>query len=173
LVSPLIPHLSEEFWKMLGGKKFVFQEGLPRFERVDEKTILGEEYIKSLIEDIRQVRKLVEGVPKEVDIIVAAKWKFDLAKKIIRGEKIELKSLLENFEPKEKEIVAKFYRKIERERESLKILSRSEEVKLIEEAREILEKETKAKIIITFEERSGLEKAKKAEPFKPAIYFSI
>jgi leucyl-tRNA synthetase len=173
LVSPLIPHLSEEFWRMLGGKKFVFQEGLPRFKRVDEKAILGEEYIKSLIEDIKQVKKLAGGAPKEVDIIIAAKWKFDLVRKIMRGEKVELKSLLENFGPEEKEMVAKFYKKIERERESLKILSRKEEVKLLEEAREILEKETGAKIIITFEERSGLEKAKKAEPFKPAIYFSI
>jgi len=172
LISPLIPHLAEELWEKLGGKKFVFQEKLPSFEKFDEKPILCETFLQSLIEDIRQVKKLAGEKPKEVDIIVAANWKFDLAKKISRGEKVDLKDLLERFEDKEKEYVAKFYKKIISQKE-VKLISREDEMRILEEARDILEKEVGAKVIITVEERSGLEKAKQAEPFKPAIYFSF
>jgi leucyl-tRNA synthetase len=172
LISPLLPHLSEELWEMIGGKKFVFQEKLPRFEKFDEKPILLEEFLRSLIEDIRQVKKLVEAKPKEVDIIVAAEWKFDLLKKISKGEKIDLKKLLESFEDKEKEYVAKFYKRVASMKE-LHLIEREEQVKILEEARDILEKEVGTKVIITVEENSGLEKSKQADPMKPAIYFSI
>ena len=173
LASPLIPHLAEELWEMLGNKKFVFQTKLPKFEKVDEKAILSENFLQSLIEDIREIKKLVEEKPKEVDIIVAAEWKFDLVKKIAKKEKIELKSLLKKFEEEERENVAKFYKKMLNQKEFPQILSRKDELKLLEEARELLEKETGTKVIITVEERSGLEKAKQAEPSKPAVYFSI
>jgi len=172
LISPLLPHLSEELWEMMGGKKFVFQEKLPSFEKFDEKPILLEEFLQSLIEDIRQVKKLVGAKPKEVDIIVAAEWKFDLLKKISKGKKVELKELLERFGDREKEYVTKFYKKVVSMKE-FHLIDREEQIKILEEARDILEKEAESKIIITVEENSGLEKSKQADPLKPAIYFSI
>jgi len=173
LTSPLIPHLAEELWEMLGNRKFVFKAKLPKFEKVDEKTISSENFLQSLIEDIREIKKLVEGKPKEVDVIVAAEWKFDLARKMAKGEKIELKSLLKKFEEEERENVSKFYKKMLNQKEFQELLSRKEELNILEEARELLEREAGTKVIITVEERSGLEKAKQAEPLKPAIYFSI
>ena len=173
LISPLIPHLAEEFWEKLGGKKFVFQAGIPRFGKVDEEAISAEIFLQQLIEDIREVKKLVEGKPKEVDIIIAAKWKFDLVEKVRKGEKVELRELLEKFEEKEREKVIKFYKKLLMLKETPTILSREKEIEITKEAAELLEKEAGAKITITVEENSGLEKAKQAEPFKPAIYFSF
>jgi leucyl-tRNA synthetase len=173
LISPLIPHLAEEFWEKLGGKKFVFQAGIPRFGKVDEEAISAEIFLQQLIEDIREVKKLVEGKPKEVDIIIAAKWKFDLVEKVRKGEKVELRELLEKFEEKEREKVIKFYKKLLMLKETPAILSREKEIEITKEAAELLEKEAGAKITITVEENSGLEKAKQAEPFKPAIYFSF
>jgi leucyl-tRNA synthetase len=173
LTSPLIPHLAEELWEMLGNRKFVFKANLPKFEKVDEKAISRENFLQSLIEDIREIKKLVEGKPKEVDVIVAAEWKFDLARKMAKGEKIELKSLLKKFEEEERENVSKFYKKMLNQKEFQELLSRKEELNILEEARELLEREAGTKAIITVEERSGLEKAKQAEPLKPAIYFSI
>ncbi len=173
LISPLLPHLSEELWERLGGKKFVFESDISETEKVDEKAIIGEKYLQSLIEDIREVKKLVSIEPKEVDIIVAAEWKFELFRKISRGEKVELEKLLKNFEDREKETVAKFYKKVVGQKNCQLMLSREDELKILEEGRELLEKEVGSKVIITTEEKSGLEKAKQAEPFKPAIYFSI
>jgi leucyl-tRNA synthetase len=173
LTSPLIPHLAEELWEMLGNRKFVFKANLPKFEKVDEKAISSENFLQSLIEDIREIKKLVEGKPKEVDVIVAAEWKFDLARRMAKGEKIELKSLLKKFEEEERENVSKFYKKMLNQKEFQELLSRKEELNILEEARELLEREAGTKVIITVEERSGLEKAKQAEPLKPAIYFSI
>ena len=173
LISPLIPHLAEELWEKLGGKKFVFQAKLPDFERFEEKPILMEKFLQSVIEDIREIKKLVGEKPKEVDIIVAADWKFSLAEKLLRGEKVELKDFLKNFEDRDKEYVAKFYKKIVSQREMPIFLSKEEEIKILEEGRELLEKEVGSRVIITSEERSGLEKAKQAEPLKPAIYFSF
>jgi leucyl-tRNA synthetase len=172
LISPLIPHLAEELWEMIGGKDFVFQEKMLTFEKFKEKPILLEGFLQSLIEDIRSVKKLVEAKPKEVDIIVAAEWKFDLVEKISKGVKVELKDLLGKFEDKEKENVAKFYKKIFSIKD-IKLIPRKDQLKILEEARDILEKEVEARVIITVEENSGLEKAKQADPLKPAIYFSI
>ena len=172
LISPLIPHLAEELWEMIGGKNFVFQEKIPAFEKFEEKPILLEGFLQSLIDDIKSVKKLVEAKPKEVDIIVAAEWKFDLVEKISKGVKVELKDLLGKFEDKEKENVAKFYKKIVSMKD-IKLIPREDQLKILEEARDILEKEVEAKVIITVEENSGLEKAKQADPLKPAIYFSI
>jgi leucyl-tRNA synthetase len=53
LVSPLIPHLSEEIWEKIGGKNFVFKAGIPKLERVDEKAILKEKYLRNLIDQKR------------------------------------------------------------------------------------------------------------------------
>ncbi|MBX0313083.1 MAG: leucine--tRNA ligase, partial [Sulfurihydrogenibium sp.] len=172
LISPLIPHLAEELWEMIGGKNFVFQEKIPTFEKFEEKPILLEGFLQSLIDDIKSVKKLVEAKPKEVDIIVAAEWKFDLVEKISKGVKVELKDLLGKFEDKEKESVAKLYKKIVSTKD-IKLIPREDQLKILEEARDILEKEVEAKVIITVEENSGLEKAKQADPLKPAIYFSI
>jgi len=55
----------------------------------------------------------------------------------------------------------------------INLIPREDQLKILEEARDILEKEVEAKVIITVEENSGLEKAKQADPLKPAIYFSI
>jgi leucyl-tRNA synthetase len=173
LVSPLIPHLSEEIWEKIGGRNFVFKAGIPKFERVDEKAILKEKYLRNLIEDIREISKLVDEKPKEIYIIVASEWKFDLVKKLMKGIKIEVKDLVSKFDEREREHIAKFYRKILSKVESEKFISRDEELEILKEAKEFLEREFKAKIIITVEEKSGLEKAKQAEPFKPSIYFSV
>jgi leucyl-tRNA synthetase len=172
LISPLIPHLAEELWEMMGGENFVFEEKMPTFEKFKEKPILLEGFLQSLIEDIRSVKKLVEAKPKEVDIIVAAEWKFDLVEKISKGVKVELKDILGKFEDKGKENVAKFYRKFVSMKD-IKLIPREDQLKVLEEARYILEKEVEAKVIITVEENSGLEKAKQADPLRPAIYFSI
>jgi leucyl-tRNA synthetase len=173
LVSPLIPHLSEEIWEKIGGKNFVFKAGIPKFEKVDERVILKEKFLQNLIEDIREIGKLVEEKPKEIYIIVASEWKFYLVKKLMKGKKIEFKDLLTKFEEREREHVAKFYRKILNKIESKKFISRNEELEILKEAKEFLEREFKTKIIISVEEKSGLEKAKQAEPFKPSIYFSV
>jgi leucyl-tRNA synthetase len=173
LVSPLIPHLSEEIWEKIGGKNFVFKAGIPKFEKVDERVILKEKFLQNLIGDIREISKLVEEKPKEIYIIVASEWKFDLVKKLMKGKKIEVKDLLTKFEEREREHVAKFYRKILNKIESKKFISRNEELEILKEAKEFLEREFKTKIIISVEEKSGLEKAKQAEPFKPSVYFSV
>jgi pantothenate kinase len=81
--------------------------------------------------------------------------------------------LLKKFDEKEKENVVKFYNKLRSQKDLPRIISRKDEFKIIEESREFIEKEVGSNLIVTFEERSGLEKKKQAEPFKPAIYFSV
>jgi leucyl-tRNA synthetase len=60
LISPFLPHLSEEFWERLGNKTFVSVEAWPKFEerKIDKKIIELEENFKNTIEDLRQITKL-------------------------------------------------------------------------------------------------------------------
>jgi leucyl-tRNA synthetase len=91
LAYPLIPHLAEEIWEIIGNKRFLSQTKLPKFKNVDERAILKEKFLQRLIYDIREVKKLVSSKPKCIDIIIAAEWKFSLFDKIAKGKKSNLK----------------------------------------------------------------------------------
>ncbi|MGC9200535.1 MAG: leucine--tRNA ligase [Candidatus Aenigmatarchaeota archaeon] len=166
-VSPLIPHIAEELWKMLGNKNFVFEAGYPKIEKIDEKAIKREEFVNKVLEDIREIKKITQIQPKEAYIIVASDWKFEVFNMINKGVKLE--EIIKKFE--EKEEVAKFYNKIA-QKTTEEIIGKREQLKILKEAKEFLEKEEKVKIFIVEEERTQIEKRKQATPLKPAIYFS-
>ncbi len=73
LLTPLLPHICEEMWSMLGGKKFVAIESWPEYDskKYNKKIIELEEQLKKTIEDIRQVVKLA-GKKKNAYIYVVS-----------------------------------------------------------------------------------------------------
>jgi leucyl-tRNA synthetase len=62
ILSPYCPFISEEIWKKMGKKQFIFNEKWPEFDesKIDEKIVKYENSFKKLCEDIKHVIKLSE-----------------------------------------------------------------------------------------------------------------
>ena len=95
LLSPVIPHISEEIWELLGHKGFVSAEKWPTPE---EKYIDAEleeivRIVNNTIEDIKNIFDAMKEIkPSKVYIYVgAAPWKYKLSEMVygLRGARID------------------------------------------------------------------------------------
>ena len=128
------------------------------------------------MEDIGEVLKLLRGKAREVEIVLAASWKYDFlreaAKQAEAGTKLR-EALGRAIRALPKELRAEAGRlmpKIVKDPRVLNLLvPREVEERAIREAREFLEKELGVKIVIALEEESKEPKARQALPAKPAI----
>jgi len=68
-----MPHIAEELWKEgFDEKDFVIQQKWPSYAEIDEKLMQEEEYIKKLVEDLREVQQLAKiKHPKRIILYIA------------------------------------------------------------------------------------------------------
>ena len=59
MISPMIPHLAEELWKMLGNKNMVVDQNWPRFDA----TLLEDTIVKVVVQ-INGKKKLIVSIRK-------------------------------------------------------------------------------------------------------------
>jgi leucyl-tRNA synthetase len=79
IVSPIIPHVSEELWSKMGKKQFVSTEKWPepQPEKIDKRIMMLEETYKKTIEDIKQVEKLAKKKAKHLCLYFATDEELD------------------------------------------------------------------------------------------------
>ncbi|AHF79638.1 leucine--tRNA ligase [Thermococcus paralvinellae] len=173
LMAPFTPHICEELWEKLGGDGFVSLAKWPEPnpEWWNEIIELEEEYIKSLIEDIKEIIKVAKLEDAErAYIYTAPEWKWKVAE--IVAEKRDFKAVMSEvmkdpeMRKKGKE-VANLVNKLIKERAFE--IKRIDEEKALREAKDFIEKELGLEIIINPEEDKG-GKAKQAMPMKPAVF---
>ena len=84
LLSPFTPHLCEEIWNKIGKKGFISQVNWPNIKKVDYKG--NEVLVKTIIDDIKNILKIIEfkprkvylySIPKEKDLLKEAKEFFE------------------------------------------------------------------------------------------------
>ncbi len=83
MLSPIIPHLSEESWEILGNKGFVSLQHWPSLDpkKIDQKAEYSEDLVDKVLTDIKEVLTLIKiEKPKQVSIYVADDWKYSLFK---------------------------------------------------------------------------------------------
>lgn len=181
ILSPMIPHLSEEAWEALGNKGFVSVQKWPKYDpkKIDEKAEYSEFLADKMLSDIREVLTLIKiQNPKQINVFVSADWKYKLFEKTknllgkthIMGE--TLKEIMKDPELKKHgkeipQIVGSLLKDPSKIPEI--ILNEKEESKILEDSKAILEKEFNCKIEILAAEKSDSPRAKKAEPGKPGI----
>ncbi|WP_423792489.1 leucine--tRNA ligase [Methanocaldococcus indicus] len=168
MLAPFTPHLAEEMWEMLGKKEFVSISKFPEVKEIDENLIIAEEYIKSLINDIKEIINVAKITPKKIYIYTAEDWKCEVCN-IINQHKDKnireiMKIIMQNpeFRKKGKEISKLILQLIKMNIKAI------DEIKVLENAKEFLEKEFNCEIIINGEDKGN--KKKLAIPMKPAIY---
>lgn len=175
MLSPFAPFICEEMWEKIGKKGFILDSEWPNVGKIDKKLDIKEENLKTVMNDIQSVLKLVNISAKKIKIIVSDIWKYNLyndLRELIK-ESRNPGDIMKNIMNEEKykihgkeiqKIIPKFVKKPE-----INILTQDEEVDAYEEAKEFLINEFKCEIEIVRAQMSKEVKAKNASPGKPAI----
>ncbi len=167
LISPFAPHICEEVWHWKHDS-FVSLEKYPEYDesRVDEVAEVAEEYLKSLMNDIKEVLKFVKA--ETVYVAPAEEWKKEVARIAIRAGNVKdaMKEVMkdEKFRGMGKE-VSNFVKRVLKESGIVEV----DEKRVIEESREFLERELGVKVVVD-ESKVPENKRKAAMPGKPAVY---
>ncbi len=171
LLAPFIPHVCEELWH-LRHEDFVSLADYPVYDegKVDENAEAIEEYIRSFIEDVKEVMKFFKG--EKVYVAFAEEWKVSALKTALESK--DMKSAMsklmrdERFRKMGKE-VSSFLKRVFKDRDTFKTISGLDERKIVEENREFIEKEIGLKIVLD-DSKIPEDRRKQAMPGKPAIY---
>ncbi|ASJ09967.1 leucine--tRNA ligase [Thermococcus sp. P6] len=173
LMAPFTPHISEELWEKLGGEGFVSLAEWPEPdpEWWNETIEAEEEFVKNLIEDIREIIRVarIEN-PRRVYIYTAPEWKWKVAQIVAekRDFRAAMSELMKDPEMRKRgKEISKLIQKLIKERAFE--VKRIDEEKALMEAREFMEKELEVEVVINPEEDRG-GKAKQAMPLKPAVF---
>ncbi len=71
-LSPIVPHMTDHYWKQLGNETLLERETLeirPLNQRLNDK-LIHFEYVKELIKDIRDIMNVTRIIPTAVEIIL-------------------------------------------------------------------------------------------------------
>ena len=159
VLSPFMPETSEKIWRKLTGKKWVYFESWPLFEY--EEAPDTEAFLKSVIEDSRKVIELFSrknGKPSRLSIYVSEEWKFDVAEKLLSGQRPDGSG--KEFGQLIKQI-SKYKGK--------PLIPREVQFRVLAHAVPFLERELGVAVSVAYAENSSNEKAKMSNPYKPGL----
>ena len=181
ILHPIVPHLTEEIWELLGKKNYLSLTSWPIY---DEKLITAELDFKwslmtNIMEDINNIKLVMKKEKLEkILIFVAAEWKnkfysqlIDLIKKT-RNQGEIIKDLMRDDIIRShgkfiNQTVSKLLRNVGKF--SKISLPQKEELQFFKEIKQIIEKKFKCSVEIKQEEDSKEPKASQSLPSKPAI----
>ncbi len=178
LLSPTIPHLTEELWNIAGNNNYISTSIWSDWhqEYINEQLEIEFDYISQVIEDIQNILKIVRS--KDFDSIflyTAPNWK-KVVREIILSKQGDfdttLKVLKNNQEMiKNKELIPFVKNQIRSGNYNTKI-PQNEEIQLLLDYKNYIEKKVGFTIILN-SEFDPKNKAAKAIPFKPAIFIDV
>ncbi|MEM2351102.1 MAG: class I tRNA ligase family protein, partial [Thermoproteota archaeon] len=180
LLYPFTPHLAEELWSRLGKDTLLANHPWPQAIEVDEKPLLLEKYLENLVEDTYQILKAMGKTSiTKLRIITAAEWKNKAFKEIIENAQIEPKKVRETITlhgaALSKEELGKFIGQVVKNIPNitgeygmvLKQVLDIGERKILEEARDFLEREFKCRVELLSEDDIPKEELEKTSGKKP------
>lgn len=171
ILSPIIPHICEEIWHRNRGERefnFISSQTLPEIkeELIDDRVEREEEYLVSLIEDVKEIMKIARIKPSRIYIYTAEEWKWEIFKAI--------KDLPDKDKIKEAMRLRKDKSTVDFVKQMMKTLSFKKYFELNEE--EILEREKQYLMrefgceMVLNGKHDPKGKKKFAIPLKPAIF---
>ncbi|MGQ9582007.1 MAG: leucine--tRNA ligase [Thermoplasmatota archaeon] len=190
LLAPIIPHICEELWEMLGARGFIADAPFPTPDESlrDEGVEFREDVLKGVAEDVWEILKVTRIVPRRVFLYLAPPWKWaiyrialDMAARGTPAVGELIKAALKAPEARghEREVppvaqkaLAEVGRLPEGERR-LRALPLDERA-LMEEVRELLARELGCEVLVCSAEapdrHDPQNKARNAFPLRPAIF---
>ena len=172
MLSPFMPHIAEEMWEGMGNSNFVSTSEWPRQDEklVNERSERGEDFVRGVLEDVREIQKISGITPKKVTVIVPPQWKFDVYEIVLKNKSEDFKKILSMVAEKN-EATVKFIQSLQKKSNELRedVVPRQDQFDILGEAKAFLEKQLSAGVVIEDAEKSKIEKARNADPRKPAI----
>lgn len=188
MLAPFTPHLAEELWHKMGREEFISKAEWPSVERelISEDVEARVDYIDSLIEDVREIVRVLGRTPKKAVVYVVNPIEYESFRMAIeyvdegRPLKDYVKALIEKYgDPRRTSAKAKRYyeQATKTPLELRRFLKRNvlDEVEAIKSSIEYVKKTLNLEVVEVY--RSDDPKApdyggkkKHALPLKPAIY---
>lgn len=176
LLSPVCPHLAEEFWELIGNEPFVSLQPWPKPDesKIDLAAEAAEGVARSAVNDVRGILELVKiANPKRITLLVAESWRFGFMGKL----KAELEKtydvgeLIRACMDKEHGAeISKLVPRLAKDRSKLPAIVTSQEAEIAAlESNRSLFFDFRAEICVVKAEDSDNPKARNALPGKPAI----
>ncbi len=176
LIAPIAPHTADEVWERIGKKGYasIHPWPTPDESKIREDLEVAERIVEELIEDAKNVLRLVKG--RRMRIIVAAEWKYrfleEVAKARSRGLNLRdsIREAIKNIP--DKKAASRIAGLVSKRPEVLSLLiPRHIEMETLMDAREFIQEELRLdEVIIEEEENSQSPKAGQALPGKPGIH---
>ena len=77
-LCPMLPHTAEEMWHRAGEDSLCSVAPFPEAGAVDEAALAAEEYLRTVLEDIKTVAKLADAGAERLVLFTTPAWKRDL-----------------------------------------------------------------------------------------------
>jgi leucyl-tRNA synthetase len=176
LMSPFVPHLSDELGELLGWKGFASASKWPAPDPKSINPRLGhmEDMVKKTHGDISSIITILKKKPRKVMIYTAPNWKHVVHNKIL-GMAPSPDQIIPQImkEPEGRRFgkdALRFAQRLAGNAAQLReVLTEKEELEALNDATRFLEKEFKCKIQVIQSLKSDSPKAMRAEPGKPGI----
>lgn len=96
MLAPIAPHIAEELWHRLGNKTLVVVEKWPKPIQRDAVAELTVAYIDKLVEDIKEIIKVVKKKPEKIIVAVDEPTSWQLIVKAVQAtlNKLSLKEFM-------------------------------------------------------------------------------
>jgi leucyl-tRNA synthetase len=189
LMAPVTPHIAEEMWESVGGKRFVstVQLGPGAVTELSLAEEAKEVLIERLIADVSEIVKVTNMKPEKAVIMAAPIWKHDMLAEALAhpNSKPEIPSLIKSAMAKAqapeskkeipnyaKELVSELFKTSPEERRIL--TTRIDELSVLTKAKGFLETELGYRVLVFSADDPARTdpkgKARFAKPGRPAVY---
>ncbi len=177
MLQPIAPHISEEFWHIIGNTTLASLEKWPEPDgsMISDSIEEAEDLVDSTISDAKSIaeimRKKSGKAPSKIRVIVAEQWKREFNNALAENKKISkaIEAAVKAGAEKQKAeryagIMAK---KVNSTRASA--VSEEEEYSALVDARQYMGNALDTEVMIETESKSSSARAEKAQPLKPSI----
>lgn len=186
-MAPITPHIAEEMWKLSGFEGLVSASEIPDAGEISASAEYGEEFIRELMSDVTQIRKVTDVEAKTIVLYTTSSWKTNVMRMgidLMENGKLDIPTLTkqcmadENLR-KNGKAVTEFVKKVVTDltrssSEQKRMIIDTNEYDLLSSATDFLKEELDAEVKVFSADDEGIydpqNKAKAAVPGRPAIY---
>jgi len=186
-MAPITPHIAEEMWGKAGFDGLASSSQIPDAGPVSSSAEYGEGFIRDVMSDVAQIRKVTSAEPKKIFLYTTPSWKTDVMRmglEMMETSTLDIPSLtkkcmaieaLRNNGKAVSEFVKKTVTELSRSSSELKRnIIESDEYSLLTSAKDFLGAELGADVeVFSSDDASAYDpqnKSKAAVPGRPAIY---